>query len=73
MGRANPAPTQPPTLGNIIGYFKYHTTKKINLLEKLWQRNYYEHIIRDEQSYQTIADYIIHNPEKWQDDKFYSE
>jgi hypothetical protein len=45
LGRANPAPTTSPppktiTLGNIIGYFKYQTTKKINLPDKLWQRNY---------------------------------
>jgi putative transposase len=38
---------------------------------KLWQRNYYEHIIRNEQSYQTISEYIINNPAKWNDDKFY--
>jgi REP element-mobilizing transposase RayT len=35
---------------------------------KLWQRNYYEHIIRNEQSHQDISNYIIHNPEKWEDD-----
>lgn len=40
---------------------------------KLWQRNYYEHIIRNEQSYQTISNYIINNPAKWEDDKFYRE
>lgn len=38
---------------------------------KLWQRNYYEHIIRNEQSYQTIADYIINNPAKWANDKLF--
>jgi REP element-mobilizing transposase RayT len=36
-----------------------------------WQRNYHEHIIRNEQEYQNISNYIIHNPETWQDDKFY--
>jgi len=40
---------------------------------KLWQRNYWEHIIRNEQSYQTISDYIINNPAKWNDDKFYTQ
>ena len=40
---------------------------------KLWQRNYYEHIIRTEQSYQTISNYIINNPNKWKEDKFYKE
>jgi len=37
---------------------------------KLWQRNYWEHIIRNEQSHQTISKYIIDNPAKWNDDKF---
>ena len=32
---------------------------------KLWQRNYWEHIIRNEKSYFTIADYIINNPKNW--------
>lgn len=36
-----------------------------------WQPRYYEHIIRNEQSYQKISDYIINNPVKWDDDKFY--
>ncbi len=38
---------------------------------KLWQRDYYEHIIRNEQSYETISNYIINNPAKWNEDKFY--
>ena len=38
---------------------------------KLLQRDYYEHIIRNEQEYQRISDYIINNPSKWKDDKFY--
>jgi len=40
---------------------------------KLWQRNYHEYIIRNEQSYQTISNYIINNPAKWNDDKFYTK
>ncbi|MDX9745153.1 MAG: transposase [Syntrophales bacterium] len=36
---------------------------------KLWQRNYYEHIIRDEQSLENIRDYITHNPAKWAEDE----
>ena len=36
---------------------------------KLWQRNYWEHIIRNEQSYQRISNYIINNPAKWDSDK----
>ncbi len=37
---------------------------------KLWQRNYYEYIIRDERSYQRIAEYIINNPANWQKTNF---
>jgi len=39
--------------------------------EKLWQRNYYEHIIRNERSYVKIAEYIINNPVNWQNDKYH--
>ncbi|PKN72002.1 MAG: hypothetical protein CVU52_08205 [Deltaproteobacteria bacterium HGW-Deltaproteobacteria-10] len=38
--------------------------------KKLWQRNYYEHIIRDEKSYQRIAEYIVNNSVNWQIDKY---
>jgi len=37
---------------------------------KFWQRNYYEHIIRNENGYHTISNYIINNPSKWNSDKF---
>lgn len=36
---------------------------------KLWQRNYYEHIIRDERANENISNYIINNPAKWEEDK----
>ncbi len=39
--------------------------------KKIWQRNYYEHIIRDEKSYHQISEYIQTNPLKWRDDKYY--
>jgi len=39
----------------------------------IWQRNYHEHIIRNEKSYQYIADYIINNPARWENDKFYNK
>ena len=38
---------------------------------KLWQRNYYEHIIRDEDSYLKIAEYIQTNPQRWQMDTYH--
>jgi REP element-mobilizing transposase RayT len=64
------------TVGAIVRGYKSSVTKRMGLLGfngKLWQRNYYEHIIRNEQSYQNISNYIINNPAKWQADKFYSK
>jgi REP element-mobilizing transposase RayT len=40
--------------------------------QQIWQRNYYEHIIKNEQSFQHIADYIIKNPENWNKDDFFN-
>ena len=70
-----------PTIGDIVGGYKslvsneWLTIFKTNneTMGKLWQRNYHEHIIRDKQSYQRISDYIINNPSKWKDDKFYTK
>jgi REP element-mobilizing transposase RayT len=39
--------------------------------KKLWQRNYWEHIIRNDNAYLRIAKYIVDNPEKWWKDKFH--
>ncbi len=76
----------PRSIGSIVKGFKIGVTKWFRINEdvslgdgnfqpqqsqrKLWQRNYYEHIIRNQQSYQNISDYIIKNPEKWKGDKF---
>ncbi len=70
-GSGNPT----PTLGQIIGYFKYQSTKQINIVlknppgQKLWQRNYYEHIIRNDESLNRIREYIQTNPENWNTDR----
>jgi len=69
-----------PTVGDIVGAYKSLVANgcldiyksKNEMMGKLWQRNYHEHIIRNEQSYQTISNYIINNPAKWAGDKFYS-
>ena len=59
------------TIGAIVRGYKSSVTKQLGLLgfdEKIWQRNYHEHIIRDEQSYMKISDYIINNPANWDND-----
>jgi putative transposase len=49
----------------------YYGIEKFNRKNKLWQPNYYDHIIRDEAEYNRIRTYIIENPQKWEQDKFY--
>ena len=74
---ASPAPKIIATVGEIVGAYKSLVANeclkiyksKNEIMRKLWQRNYHEHIIRNEQSYQNISDYIINNPAKWNDDK----
>jgi REP element-mobilizing transposase RayT len=60
-------------LGGLIGAFKTVSTKHINLLrdtegQVVWQRNYYEHIIRNESEMDRITRYIESNPSMWMDD-----
>ncbi len=57
----------------IVRMFKSVTTKKINEIRELpytpvWQRNYYEHVIRDEEALNKIREYIVHNPARWEYD-----
>jgi len=62
------------TIGSVLRGFKIGVTKWMREntnVQNVWQRNYYEHIIRTEHSYQRIAEYIVDNPAKWGDDKFY--
>lgn len=64
------------SLGAVIGQIKSITTKRINRLWKtsgrpVWQRNYYEHIIRSEQGLERIRNYILANPANWADDRLY--
>jgi putative transposase len=67
-----------PTLGQIIGAFKSITTHEYILgvenmgwpqfYKRLWQRNYYEHILRDQADYEQKAGYILDNPANWEKD-----
>ncbi len=66
---------KPGSLGAIIGQFKSLVTKRINALRgtpgaPVWQRNYYEHIIRTEQALDAIRRYIAVNPQRWHLDRY---
>ena len=61
------------SIPTIIKLFKATVTKQINELwgtpgQSVWQRNYFERVIRDEDELNGIRDYIIYNPLKWVDD-----
>ena len=59
------------TLGEIIRYFKAKTAFQIqnsNPSPKIWQRNYYERIIRTEKELRQTRQYILDNPKNWDND-----
>ena len=63
-----------PTLSNIVRAFKSLVTityKKHYEIANIWQKSFYDHIIRDETDYLRICEYIESNPLKWSEDKYY--
>jgi REP element-mobilizing transposase RayT len=78
-GNASPLPTTPPATSNgtapgslaaIVQNFKSVTARKINQARQIpaapvWQRNYYERVVRDEVELNRICQYILDNPLKW--------
>jgi REP-associated tyrosine transposase len=68
-----------PTLGAVVQMFKrYSTIEYIKMVKqhivpafskRIWQRNYWEHIVRNENELNCIRDYIRSNPHKWETDK----
>ena len=79
-GTARCAPTSrfgkivPNSLPVIVRSFKSAVTKQINMVRKeygkpVWQRNYYEHVIRNDEDLQQIREYVDNNPLKWELDK----
>ncbi len=72
--RITPTPIKRKPLGGLIGAFKTVSTKQINLLRDtegriVWQRNYYERIIRNEHEMDRITRYIESNPTRWAEDE----
>ncbi len=77
--KVRPYGTLPDTVGRIVQAFKSMTTYEYTIgvkqhgwppfPGKLWQRNYYEHIIRNEDELNRIREYIANNPMKWEFDQ----
>ena len=64
-------PMVAPTVGRVIQQFKGVVTKRIG--KPIWQKLYYDHVVRSEDDYRTICEYIENNPVKWMLDKYYVE
>jgi REP element-mobilizing transposase RayT len=73
LPQSMPHGPKPASLGAIMAQFKSRATKRIWKIPEfketpIWQRNYYEHIIRDETDLQNKTDYINANPLLWDED-----
>lgn len=72
--RNSPLPQSPSrTIGSVVRGFKIGVTKWMRQntgVINVWHRNYYDIIIRNEQSYDNISNYIVNNPINWRDDRF---
>lgn len=64
---------QRKNVASVIRGFKSSVTKNARVIipDFAWQPRFYDHIIRDDKSFITISNYIINNPENWDNDKFY--
>ena len=63
-----------PTLSTVIGLYKSGVSRKIRALSpgtSIWQRSFYDHIIRNEKEYLDDWNYIQENPAKWQEDDLF--
>lgn len=60
-----------PTVSMIVKHLKEAVTKQVGY--SVWQKSYYDHIIRNEKDYKEICKYIDSNPQKWALDKYFRE
>ena len=64
----------PRSLGSLIAGFKSAAIKRLNETRgtpgtPVWQRNYYEHLVRDEEELNRVREYVQGNPGKWSEDR----
>jgi len=60
-----------PTISTVINQMKGYVSKQIG--HSIWQKLFHDHIIRDEEDYLKIWQYIDDNPQKWNEDRYYTE
>jgi putative transposase len=72
--RQRPNGTQPRSLSAIVQNFKSISTRKMNAARStpgtpVWQRNYHEHVVRNDDDLQRIREYVLGNPARWNEDE----
>ncbi len=70
VSESGPMKTSAPTVPGLVRYFKRMVTQACGV--SIWQRSFYDHIIRNEADYLRVWQYIDTNPAKWQDDCYYT-
>ena len=64
------------SLSQVVGQYKMSVTKAIHRYDKkltVWQRSFYDHVVRNQEDYQRIWTYIVGNPQSWYQDNLYVE
>ena len=59
-----------PTISRVIKQLKEFVTKQVGY--SIWQRSFYDHVIRDDADYAVKYNYILDNPRRWAEDEYYS-
>lgn len=70
-GELNPPLQRANTIGSMVRGLKASITKQLE--HPIFQRSYYEHIIRNQHSYEEISNYIVTNPLRWEKDQLFTE
>ena len=77
LGEIRESPPQSrPIMSKLIGYIKMNASKAIRQHYgdvTVWQRGYYDHVIRNQEDYVALAEYIQTNPLRWELDRLYAE
>ena len=60
-----------PTISTVVGQMKRYVSKQVGTA--LWQKSFHEHVVRGEQDYREIWNYIDGNPARWAEDRYYIE
>ena len=63
------------SISKIVSYFKSFVSRNYNRMIndkiEIWQKSFYDHVIRNEEDYKRILEYVVYNPLKWKVDEYY--